>query len=51
MARKQSHVFPGEAGSPWFAQVHSLMVEELAGWPGLDSGDEWSYIQLVISHE
>ena len=33
---------PGEAGSLWLGQVHSLLSEELDGWPGAEGGGEWS---------
>jgi len=33
---------PGEAGSPWLGQVHSLLGNELAGGLGPESGGEWN---------
>ena len=33
---------PGEAGSPWLGQVHSLLGKELAGGMGPESGGEWN---------
>ncbi|TRZ24882.1 hypothetical protein HGM15179_002231 [Zosterops borbonicus] len=37
---------PGKAGSPWLGQEHSLLGQELAAWPGPESGGEQYCIQL-----
>jgi len=48
---KTAQSSPGEAGSPWLGQVHSLLGKELAGRLGPESGGEWSKIQLATGHE
>mgnify|MGYP001857334104 CR=1 FL=1 len=45
------HYFPGEAGSLWLGQLHSLLDKELAEWPRPEIGGKWSHVQLAISHK
>ena len=42
---------PGEAGSSWLGQVHSLKGKGLSGGLGPESGGKWNHIQLAIGHE
>ncbi|RMC22277.1 hypothetical protein DUI87_00588 [Hirundo rustica rustica] len=37
--------------APWLGQEHSLLGQELAGWPGPESGGERGCIQLAASHQ
>ena len=41
---------PGEAGSLWLGQVHSLLGKEPARGLSPESRGEWSYIELATSH-
>ena len=46
---KTAQSSPGEAGSPWLGQVHSLLGKELAGRLGPESGGSESSWQPVTS--